>query len=144
MTLRICMAALAAALGLAAAAGASAQEPASVGAIAGVWANPHNSVHVDIRACGSAICGYVVWATPKAEAAARKAGNPKLVGMQLLRDFTPKGDLWRGKVYVPDLNATFGGTAELIDANTMRAKGCLIAGFGCKTQIWRRLDSATD
>jgi uncharacterized protein (DUF2147 family) len=144
MTFRNWTAAIAVIAGLAAAGAAEAQAPTQVGAIAGVWRNPKNSVHVDIKACGAAICGYVVWATPKAEADARKAGNPKLVGMQLLRDFTPRGSGWRGKVFVPDLNATFTGTAELVDADTLKARGCLIPGIACKTQLWRRLGAAAD
>jgi uncharacterized protein (DUF2147 family) len=139
MSLRYWVGGLAAAVAVTAAAGAIADNAPSAGAIAGVWRNPKNSVHVDIKPCGQAICGYVVWATPKAEADAKKGGNAKLVGMQLLRDFTPKGEGWHGKVYVPDINATFGGTAELVDANTLKAKGCVFAGFGCKTQLWKRV-----
>ena len=39
------------------------------------------------------------------------------------------------KTAVIEKRATFGGTAEVLDANTLRAKGCLLAGLGCKTQI---------
>ena len=35
---------------------------------AGVWANPHNSVHVAFKRCGRAMCGTVVWANAKAQA----------------------------------------------------------------------------
>src|SRR5688500_12465270 len=77
----------------------------------GLWRNPKNSVHVDIRPCGGSACGYVVWASPKAQADARKGSGRELVGMQLLRDFAPTGRNWRGKVFVPDLNRTFTGSA---------------------------------
>lgn len=134
---------LAAALVLASAP-AMAQGPVS-DPIFGVWRNPKNSVHVEMRACGQAVCGYVVWASAKAQADAREGGTDKLVGLQLLRNFerTQKG-AWRGKVFVPDLRATFSGTAELVDGNTLKAKGCLIAGLACKTQLWKRLDGAAD
>ncbi len=144
MNSRLLMAAIAAMASLVAADAARAQAPPQVGEIAGVWRNPKNSVHVDIKPCGAAVCGYVVWANAKAEADTRKAGNPKLVGMQLLRDFTPRGSAWRGKVFVPDLNATFSGTAEMIDADTLKARGCLIAGIACKTQLWRRVHTTAD
>ena len=129
---------VAAALALGSAPPASAQgsDP-----IVGVWRNPKNSVHIDIKPCGAMMCGVVVWATPKAQADAREGGTENLIGAQLLRNFerTSKGS-WRGKVFVPDIRATFGGTAEVLDANTLRAKGCLLAGLGCKTQLWKRIE----
>jgi uncharacterized protein (DUF2147 family) len=109
----------------------------------GVWRNPKNSVHIALRPCGPEICGYVVWASPKAEAAARKGGTEKLVGQQLMRGFkVDSSGVGRGRVFVPDLNKVFAGSAELVDARTMRAKGCLFAGVLCKTQLWVRIDNA--
>jgi len=110
--------------------------------VEGVWRNPKNSVHIKIQPCGANLCGYVVWANDDAKEDARKGGTPTLVGSQLLRNFTPsKSGTWKGKVFVPDLNATFSGSAQLMDANTLRARGCLIAGLGCKAQNWKRLES---
>lgn len=47
--------------------------------------------------------------------------------------------LWYGQVYVPDIGQTFDGTLELVDHDTIVGKGCLFAGFGCKTQSWKRV-----
>lgn len=105
----------------------------------GVWRNPKNSVHVDIRPCGSSACGVVVWATPKAQADARRGSGRELVGLQLLQDFAPNGQGWRGKVFVPDLNRTLAGSARAIDANHLEAKGCVLGGLFCKAQIWTRI-----
>ena len=90
----------------------------------GVWRNPKNSVHLEIKNCGPATCGVVVWASPKAEADARKAGADTLIGKQLLRDFEAQdnGSL-KGRVWVPTLRITLVGTADVLDAKTMRAKG---------------------
>ncbi|CAN5403807.1 DUF2147 domain-containing protein [soil metagenome] len=106
----------------------------------GVWRNPKNSVHVEIKPCGGGrACGVVVWANEDAKADARKGGTPNLVGLQLLRDFAlQKSGSWKGKVFVPDLNMTLGGTADFPDATTMKAKGCLL--LFCKSQTWRRVD----
>lgn len=124
-----------AATGLAAPASAGAQEQ-----IYGVWRNPKNSVHIDIQPCGEYLCGRVVWANAHAREDARKGGTKELVGSQLLRNFAPgKGGAWKGKVFVPDLNVTVSGTAELIDANTLKARGCFFAGLGCKAQNWKRV-----
>jgi uncharacterized protein (DUF2147 family) len=105
----------------------------------GVWRNPKNSVHVEVKPCGQNACGYVVWASPKALRDAQEAGSNQLVGLQIFREMTPtqSGD-WKGKVFVPDLNRTFSGRAEPIDATRLRAKGCLVAGVVCKSQIWTR------
>lgn len=111
----------------------------------GVWRNPKNSVHIQLRPCGSEICGYVVYASDKAEADARQGGTPHLVGQQLLRNFKvdDKG-VGHGKVFVPDMNATFSGSAELIDAKTLRAKGCLLGNLLCKSQLWTRVETPAD
>ncbi|MBO9560014.1 MAG: DUF2147 domain-containing protein [Caulobacter sp.] len=108
----------------------------------GVWRNPKNSVHVEIKPCGGGkACGVVVWANDEAKADAKKGGTPELVGLQLLRDFQlQKNGSWKGKVFVPDLNMNFNGTADFPNATTMKAKGCLIGGFLCKSQTWRRVD----
>ena len=136
------LAGLAIAAGLALASNAAAQPAAGV---EGVWRNPKNSVHVNIKPCGQKLCGYVVWASDDAKEDARKGGTENLVGLQLLRDFGPeKPGVWKGKVLVPDLRATFAGRAELVDANTLRARGCLVAGVFCKGQTWRRIGNAAD
>ena len=91
------------AAGLAAVSPASAQDAPFT---YGVWRNPKNSVHVEIKPCGGGrACGVVVWANDDAKADARKGGTPELVGLQLLRDFQlQKNGSWKGKVFVPDLN----------------------------------------
>ncbi len=124
---------------------ASAQtEPtAKTATVFGVWRNPRNSVHLEIKDCGSNTCGFVVWADANAQADARKGGTANLVGLQLLRDFKPQPNgVWRGKVFVPDLNMTFSGTAEALDANRLRAKGCVLGNLFCKSQIWTRVDAS--
>lgn len=128
------------ALTAAAALAAPAAAQPGGGAIYGVWRNPKNSVHVDVRPCGPSACGYVVWANADAQADARKGGTPNLIGLQLFRNFNPQTNgRWRGKVFVPDLNATFTGTAELVDKDRLRARGCLIANIACKSQVWVRV-----
>ena len=110
----------------------------------GVWTGPKDNVRVAIKSCGTSTCGTVVYASPKAEADARKSGLTTLVGQQLLRDFEPTGHGgMRGKVFVPTLKVTLSGTAEFIDARTMKAKGCVLGGIICKAQVWHRIDTVT-
>lgn len=110
----------------------------------GVWTGPKDNVRVAIKSCGDSTCGTVVYASPKAEADARKSGLKTLVGQQLLRDFEPTGNgSMRGKVFVPTLKVTLSGTAEFVDARTMKAKGCVLGGLICKAQTWHRIDAQT-
>jgi uncharacterized protein (DUF2147 family) len=137
MIRRTLISVLIAAAGLALPVSASAQE-----SIYGVWRNPKNSVHINIQPCGELLCGRVVWANENAKEDARKGGTPNLIGSQLLRNFSPsKSGTWKGKVFVPDLNVTVSGSAELLDANTLKARGCIFAGIGCKSQNWKRVAS---
>lgn len=132
--------ALAAAAGVAASSPAFAQSDASIN---GVWRNPKDTVHVEIKPCPAGACGYVVWATEKAKADARDGGTKQLIGLQLLQDFAQdKRGVWRGKVFVPDLNRTFTGSAELANPTTLKAKGCFTVI--CKSQTWTRVESRGD
>ena len=105
-----------------------------------VFRNPQNSVHVRIHPCGKGRCGTVVWANGKAKADSARGGTRNLVGTELFREFrevSPK--VWKGKVFVPDVNKVFTGTGTIKDQNTIIARGCLIAGMGCKSQTWTRV-----
>lgn len=126
-------------------AGAIRAEPPKPGFVAeGVWRNPRDSVHIELKPCGEQVCGYVVWASERAKTIARRGGPIPLVGRQLMRDFVVGPDrIGRGKVYVPDLNATFSGTAERIGPDTLKARGCLLGGVLCKSQVWTRIDVKT-
>jgi uncharacterized protein (DUF2147 family) len=113
------------------------------GDIYGVWRNPKGSVHIEIKPCETRTCGVVVWANPDARADVKKKNNQDLVGMQLLRDFAASDpNEWKGRVYVPDLDMTFSGQVRLLDRASLRAKGCLLPNFLCKSQVWTRVDTA--
>jgi uncharacterized protein (DUF2147 family) len=86
------------------------------------------------------MCGKIVWATPQAESDARANGDGALVGSMLFRDFIEEQrGLWSGSVLVPDTGQTVSGTIQQLDANTLVGEGCLVAGFGCKSQTWVRV-----
>ena len=105
-----------------------------------VWRNPQNSVHVRISRCGKGRCGTVVWANDKAKKDSARGGTPNLVGTQLFREFhETKAKIWTGKVFVPDVNRVFSGTATITSATTLVASGCLLGKIGCKSQTWTRI-----
>lgn len=104
-----------------------------------VLRNPQNSVHVRIHPCGKTRCGTVVWANAKAKADSARGGTPNLVGTELFREFrevSPK--VWKGKVFVPDINRVFTGTGTIKDKDTIVARGCLLGNIGCKSEVWKR------
>jgi uncharacterized protein (DUF2147 family) len=108
----------------------------------GVWANPKGTVHVRTGSCGDKICGWITWASPKAQEDARKKGVTQLIGTELLRSYraTDRGH-WAGQVYVPDMQSAFDSTITMVDAQTLNIKGCILGGLFCKAQIWRRVAS---
>lgn len=107
----------------------------------GVWRNPKDNVRVEIRPCGTAACGTVIWASAKAQAKARAAGTTSLVGTQVLKnlELDERQGVWRGRVFVPELNRNFTGIAEPMDSGRLRAKGCVIGGLLCKSQVWTKI-----
>lgn len=109
-------------------------------ALAGIWRNDADSVRIRIAPCGQGLCGRVIAASEKAKADAAAGGTDQLIGTELFHDFRREDDgLWYGEVYVPDIDKTFDGTLELVNRDTIVGKGCLFAGFGCKTQSWKRV-----
>lgn len=105
----------------------------------GTWINPRGSVMVRTAACGSNLCGRVVWASRAAQADARASGVAPLVGLQLLRNYHSTGPgRYAGRVYVPDMGRSFQSFIEQYDANNLRISGCVLHGLICKSQAWRR------
>ncbi len=105
----------------------------------GTWRDPKDTVHVRTEPCGDRVCGVVVWASDAAVAAARRGGTGELVGTTVFRNFKQaKPNVWRGKVYAPDVRMTFSGTLT-VDDNELRGKGCVLGGIVCKTRTWERV-----
>jgi uncharacterized protein (DUF2147 family) len=115
---------------------ATAQGPG----VEGVWSNPKGTVQVRTGACGDKLCGVVVYASPKAQADAKKAGAEPLIGTTLLRGYRATGSAqWAGQVYVPDRRASYYSTIQLVDAQTLKVSGCVLGGLICKSQLWHRV-----
>jgi len=131
--------AMAAVVALFAGQAATAQGPG----VDGVWSNPAGSVQVKTGPCGDKLCGWVVYASPKAQADAKKAGAEPLIGIALLRGYRANGSAqWAGEVYIPDRQASYYSTITLVDAQTLKVSGCILGGLICKSQLWHRVPSA--
>jgi len=119
---------------------APARPPLGVApALIGTWINPRGTVKVRTGDCAGNLCGWVVWAAPKAEADARDSGVTQLVGTELLRNYRGKGPgRYEGTVYVPDMGHSFYSTIVQRDADHIRISGCILGGLICKSQDWHR------
>jgi uncharacterized protein (DUF2147 family) len=106
----------------------------------GTWANPNGSVVVRTGRCGAALCGRVIWASPKAkESAARKGGVRQLVGLDVLRNYRPVAPgRWEGRAFVPDLGSEFESELVQTGPNEIEVNGCRFGGLVCKKQVWHR------
>jgi uncharacterized protein (DUF2147 family) len=108
--------------------------------IVGMWHNGRNTMHIEVRHCGPSVCGRVAWANAEALADARRGGTPNLIGTEIFRDFRQDASgVWRGRVFVPDLNSTFSGTITIIDSNTIKGTGCLLGRILCKSKVLTRM-----
>jgi uncharacterized protein (DUF2147 family) len=132
---------IAAAAALAAAAPAFAAAPA-----AGLWATPERDGKVRVADCGGGICGYIAdGADIRANPDVKDIKNSdealrtrKLKGAPIFENMTGGPSEWKGKVYNPVDGHTYSGSVTMVDANTLKLKGCAVA-FLCKTQTWHRI-----
>ena len=128
-------------LGLAAAA-AAAPDTAI-----GRWRTESKNGIVEIARCGASLCGKLVssdgiTANPtikdvKNKDAAQR-GRP-LKGLQMLGGFKWEGDAWNGgTIYNPEDGKTYSAKISMIDANTLKLRGCVFVPL-CKNQTWHRV-----
>ena len=120
-------------------------------AILGEWYTADKDAVVTIFADGNTISGKTTWMEEPNDS----KGNPKLdkenpdenlrsrkrMGLKIMQDFVYKGDnVWEdGKIYKPSNGKTYGGTATLVNKNTLELEGYLISlPFIGKTSTWTR------
>ena len=94
-----------------------------------------NFGHVEISACGNAVCGVI-------RAAFDSAGNPRPsdnIGKRMIWDMNARGDgnYRGGKIWAPDRDKTYNSRMEL-SGNTLEVSGCVL-GI-CRGQTWSRVN----
>jgi len=105
----------------------------------GLWRNPKNSVHVRVAPCKDKLCGTVVWANEKATQDAAAGMDEPFVGSMIFKDLVWHDESWRGRIFVPNRGRTFSGAIHVVDRTTLEAKGCVLGGLFCKSQLWTRI-----
>lgn len=143
---RLAAAVVAAALGLAVAAG-SAQ---AADTPTGVWRMSNGKVTVRVARCGARLCGTVVALKKPVDDKGRprrdkENPNPALrqrpvIGLTILSNMRADGEgSWSGTIYNPDDGNTYSSYMQLLGPGTMKVDGC-VAGVLCKSMKFIRVD----
>jgi uncharacterized protein (DUF2147 family) len=124
--------------------------PTNAGAaddITGFWLGHERDGHIEIKACGSALCGYVVSILdPNVPANARDINNEKpeqrsrpICELQILGNLQDQGDAWGGGwVYDPRAGKAYDAEVKLQDVNTLAVRGYLGIKILGETKSWTR------
>ena len=125
---------------------AAVATPAFASDITGRWLTPSKG-EVEIYRCGAALCGRLLGSprlarephlTDALNKDAAKRGR-KIKGMTLLEGFSGGPSEFRGgRLYNPEDGNTYTGTITVVDGDTLKLKGCVVAPL-CKTQVWKRM-----
>ncbi|WP_187107714.1 DUF2147 domain-containing protein [Sphingomonas xanthus] len=106
--------------------------------IEGRWQK--GNLQIDIKPCGSALCGTVVRASKKQQARAEKGSGTDLIGATLIRDIRPTGPgAYSARVFVPDRNMNASGRIKQLAPNRLQVSGCVLAII-CKSGNWSRVN----
>src|SRR6185312_2746497 len=101
--------------------------------IEGLWKNPIGSAIIAVAPCGNVLCGKVVWASERGQReVARTTSN--VVGTTVLTDVKPKGNVWTGKLFIPDDNIHVSAKLQLLSTTQLKLTGCGLAGLICRSQ----------
>lgn len=95
-----------------------------------------NYGHIQIAACGSAICGTLVKSFDSAGAALDSPNN----GRQIIWDMQPQGDgaYGKGKVWAPDRDKTYNSKMQLT-GSSLAISGCIL-GICRDGGTWTRVN----
>jgi uncharacterized protein (DUF2147 family) len=111
--------------------------------VEGLWKNPIGSAIIAVAPCGDALCGKVVWASPRGQREVAKT-TPRVVGTTVLTDVRPTAKGWSGRLFIPDDNIHVSASLQLLDDRTLRLTGCALFGLICRSQIWTRTEETAD
>jgi len=125
---------------LLAGAGAAQGPPADV---AGVWIDHTGQGAVEIAACGSRVCGRVVWLKNPNQ---KSRSGKRICGAQVLGDLQKRSPTtWEsGWIYNPEDEERFSAALQLANANTLLVTGYLGIKLLGETFTWRRATADLD
>lgn len=119
--------------------------------IVGEWYTSDKNALVTIFIDGETISGKTTWMKEPRDSKGKlkvdkknpdeNLRNRQRLGLKIMQGFVYKGNsIWEdGKIYKPTNGKTYGGTATLVDKNTLELEGYLISlPFIGKTSTWTR------
>lgn len=108
---------------------------ASAADATGVWINDTGRGAIEIKPCGEALCGHVVWV--------KDGSDSKGCGRQIIGDAQPiKAGLWdNGWIYSPEKKKRYDVELKPLDEDRLRVTGYAGSKFFSKTMIWKRAPS---
>jgi uncharacterized protein (DUF2147 family) len=116
---------------LAAAAALLAATPA-IADPTGTWLRENGNSRIRMAACGSSICGTLVWV--------KDPEGPSKVGQRIFYDMVPSGaNAWSGKAFNPEDGKTYAGKMTL-SGSTMTTSGCVLGGMVCRSVSWKKVN----
>lgn len=97
---------------------------------AGLWTRDDGMSRIEVKPCGAALCGYVVWLkNPRSKAR---------VGEKVFFDMMRSDqNSWEGSAFNPEDGRTYSGRMVL-SGKKLKTAGCVLGGLICKTVYWRR------
>ncbi len=100
--------------------------------VTGVWINHTGRGAVEIKECGSALCGHVVWV--------KNNDDLKGCGRQIIGNAKPvSSGIWdKGWIYSPERKKRYDVELKPLDGDRLRVKGYMGSKFFSKTMIWTR------
>jgi uncharacterized protein (DUF2147 family) len=120
---------------------------ASPDAVVGKWMTETRHGIVEIARCGASICGKLLTSDGINENPTMKDVNNKdqnlrgrpLKGVPMLGGFSFDHGVWDGgTIYNPNDGKTYDARITIIDANTLKLRGCIFVPL-CKNQTWTRV-----
>jgi uncharacterized protein (DUF2147 family) len=98
----------------------------------GVWLNDTGRGAIEIKPCGAALCGHVVWV--------KDGSDAKGCGRQIIGDARKvSGSVWdNGWIYSPERKKRYDVELKPLDGERLRVTGYAGSKFFSKTMIWKR------
>ncbi len=91
----------------------------------GRWDREDGLGGIDIRRCGDALCGRIVWL--------RDTSTPARVGEEVLFDMRRTAeDTWTGSAFNPEDGRTYAGNMTAAGSRLL-TRGCIFGGLICRS-----------
>jgi uncharacterized protein (DUF2147 family) len=98
----------------------------------GTWLRDNGNSRVRVAACGSSMCGLIVWL--------KDDSGPSKVGQRVFYDMVKSGDnTWTGKAFNPEDGKTYSGKM-VVSGSSLTTSGCVLGGLVCRSVNWKKVN----